>query len=95
MRICARLKGNRSRRIRLLKLRRGLERLAVVRAQIKAIEQRRAQELKEAPAAGTHPMVLMLAKVMGVGLETADMLVAEVLSRPLRDHRAVARLMRG
>jgi len=36
-------------------------------------------------------MVLLLAKVMGIGVETADMLVHEVLSRSLRDQRAVAR----
>src|SRR6202035_1322716 len=33
---------------------------------------------------------LMLASIKGVGLETAEMLVAEVLSRKLRDRRAVA-----
>jgi transposase len=33
----------------------------------------------------------MLARVIGVGVETADMLVQEVLSRNLRDRRAVAR----
>ena len=32
-----------------------------------------------------------LARVVGVGLETAEMLVHEVLSRDLRDRRAVAR----
>ena len=36
-------------------------------------------------------MLLMLAKVLGVGVETADMLVHEVLARELRDERAVAR----
>src|SRR5882762_6827463 len=36
-------------------------------------------------------MVLMLAKILGLGIETADMLVHEVLTRRLRDHRAVAR----
>ncbi len=36
-------------------------------------------------------MVRLLASVIGVGLETADMLVQEVLSRNLRDRRAVAR----
>ena len=36
-------------------------------------------------------MVLLLARVIGVGLETADMLVHEILSRNLRDQRAVAR----
>ena len=32
-------------------------------------------------------MVQALAKVVGVGMETADMLVREVLSRDLRDRR--------
>jgi transposase len=36
-------------------------------------------------------MVRLLARVMGLGLETADMLVHEVLARNLRDRRAVAR----
>jgi transposase len=36
-------------------------------------------------------MLLMLAKVLGIGVETADMLVHEVLSRDLRDDRAVGR----
>ena len=34
---------------------------------------------------------MMLASIKGVGLETAEMLVTEVLSRKLRDRRAVAR----
>ena len=33
----------------------------------------------------------LIARVIGVGIETADMLVHEVLSRDLRDRRAVAR----
>lgn len=36
-------------------------------------------------------MVRLLVRVIGVGIETADMLVREVLSRNLRDRRAVAR----
>ena len=36
-------------------------------------------------------MVLLLARVIGIGVETADMLVQEVLSRNMRDRRAVAR----
>jgi transposase len=36
-------------------------------------------------------MVLVLMRVIGVGIETADMLVKEILSRNLRDRRAVAR----
>jgi len=75
----------------LAELRRGLERLAVIKAQIHAIEKARLQQLKAEPTKGTHPMMLMLAKVLGVGIDTADRLVHEVLSRNLRDHRAVAR----
>lgn len=36
-------------------------------------------------------MTLMLARVIGIGIETADMLVQEVLPRGLRDRRPVAR----
>jgi transposase len=36
-------------------------------------------------------MVLLPARVIGIGIETADMLVKEILSRNLRDRRAVAR----
>ncbi len=75
----------------LAELRRDLERLAVIRVQIKAIEQARLERLQAAPAQGTHPMILMLAKILGLGIETADMLVHEVLARGLRDQRAVAR----
>ena len=36
-------------------------------------------------------MVNLLARMMGIGIDTADMLVHEVLVRNLRDRRAVAR----
>ncbi|MER9708320.1 transposase [Mesorhizobium sp. M0204] len=36
-------------------------------------------------------MVRLLSRIIGVGIETADMLVNEILSRGLRDRRAVAR----
>ena len=36
-------------------------------------------------------MVRLLSRVIGIGIETADMLVREILSRKLRDRRAVAR----
>ena len=75
----------------LAELQRALARLDVIKAQIKSIEAARLQRLKAAPAQGTHPMLLMLAKILGVGVETADMLVHEVLARELRDERAVAR----
>jgi transposase len=63
----------------------------MIREQIRAIETARLQRLKDAPRQGTHPMMQMLARIMGIGIETADMLVHEVLSRKLRDQRAVAR----
>jgi transposase len=75
----------------LAEFRRDLARLAVVREQIAAIEQARLERLEQAPKAGPHAMVRLLASVVGVGVETADMLVQEVLSRDLRDRRAVAR----
>jgi transposase len=62
-----------------------------LREQIKIIEQARLERLKEAPDEGPHPMLRLLARVVGVGVETADMLVHEVLSRQLRDEKAVAR----
>jgi hypothetical protein len=40
---------------------------------------------------GSNAMVHLLARVVGVGVETADMLVQEVFSRNLRDRKAVAR----
>jgi transposase len=75
----------------LAELRREMARLAFIKEQIKEIEKARLAALKQAPREGTHPMLLMLARVMGIGVETADMLVHEVLSRNLRDQRAVAR----
>ena len=72
-------------------LRRDMARLAWVREQINAIEQARLGRLEQAPARGPDAMVRLLARVVGVGVETADMLVQEVLSRNLRDRRAVAR----
>jgi transposase len=72
-------------------LRRDMARLQLIREQIKAIEKARLEHLKKATRKGTHPMLLMLAQIMGIGVETADMLVHEVLSRNLRDQRAVAR----
>lgn len=72
-------------------IRRDLARLAVVREQIEAIERDRLARLQQAPQSRSNAMVVLLARVIGVGIETADMLVQEILSRPLRDRRAVAR----
>jgi transposase len=75
----------------LEEIKRDLARMAVVRSQIAAIEKARVQRLKRAPKTGPNLMVQLLARVIGIGIETADMLVREVLSRTLRDRRAVAR----
>jgi len=72
-------------------LRRDMARLQLIRQQIKELETALLEQLKQAPRKGTHPMVRMLAQILGIGVETADMLVHEVLSRKLRDQRAVAR----
>jgi transposase len=75
----------------LAELRRDMERRRLVRDQIRQIEDARLDRLERAPSDEPHAMVRLLARVMGVGIETADMLVQEVLSRNLRDRRAVAR----
>ena len=74
-------------------LRRHLARLRVVREQIRAIEEGRRRNLAAAPAGakGLHAMIHLIGRVLGVGVETADMLVNEILSRHLRDRKAVAR----
>ena len=75
----------------LAELRRDMERRRLVRDQIRQIEAARLECLEDAPCDGPHAMVRLLARVIGVGIETADMLVHEVLSRNMRDRRAVAR----
>jgi len=75
----------------LAELRRDMERRRLVSDQIRQIEEVRRERLEHAPWDGPHAMVRLLARVMGVGIETADMLVQEVLSRNLRDRRALAR----
>ena len=75
----------------LEEIKRDLARMAVVREQIAAIEKARVDRLKQAPKTGSNAMVQLLARVIGIGIETADMLVREVLARDLRDRRAVAR----
>jgi transposase len=72
-------------------MRRDLTRLALIREQIKDIEQARLARLERAPQTGPNAMIRMLASISGVGIETAEMLVQEVLARNLRDRRAVAR----
>ena len=55
------------------------------------IEEARQKRLEQQHETGPHAMVRLLARIVGVGVETADLLVHELLSRPMRDRRAVAR----
>src|SRR5690349_8943399 len=75
----------------LAELRRDMARLRLVRDQIRQGEDARLEALERQPATGRDAMLRLLARVVGVGVETADMLVHEILSRGLRDRRAVAR----
>lgn len=75
----------------LAELRREMARRRLVSDQIRQIEDARLERLKQTPSDGPHAMERLLARVIGVGVETADMLVQEVLSRSMRDRRAIAR----
>ena len=69
----------------------GAAALRLINDQTREIEAARRDRLTRHPDQGGHPMVLLLARVIGIGIETADKLVQEVLARELRDRRAVAR----
>ena len=75
----------------LAELHRDMQRRRLVSEQIREIEKGRLEHLAQAPNTGPNLMVCLLARVIGIGIETADMLVQEILFRSLRDRRAVAR----
>jgi len=82
----------------LAELRRALERLAQLRAQIAEIEAARREHLGRAAAApqgrgndSPEAKTASLAQIYAIGLESADCLARELFVRPLRDRRAVAR----
>src|SRR5690349_6081991 len=54
----------------LAELRRDLARLHLIRAQIKAIEATRLERLQQAPDQGPHAMVRLLARGIGIGVES-------------------------
>src|SRR5262249_42925970 len=74
----------------LAEMRRDMARLRLVREQIREIESARLQRLKVSESRA-QTTVKLLTRIIGIGIETADMLVHEILSRKLRDRRAVAR----
>jgi transposase len=75
----------------LAELRRDMERRSFICEQIRKIEEERIEHLKQAPNTGANVMVRLLARVIGIGIDTADLLVHEVLLRSMRDRRAVGR----
>jgi len=75
----------------LAEVQRDMARLGFVMSQIREIEQARQKRLEQEPETGPHTMARHLCRIVGIGIETADMLVHEVLSRPMRDRKAVAR----
>ena len=72
-------------------LKHDMARLQLIREQIDEVEKARFARLHVAPNRGLSAQVRLLCRVVGIGIETADMLVHEVLWRKLRDRRAVAR----
>jgi transposase len=75
----------------LAELKRDMERRRFICEQIQKIERQRLERIATAPNNRPNAMVRLLARVIGIGIESADMLVQEVLNRYLRDRRAVAR----
>src|SRR5882762_257538 len=88
---CTPRKECRCRQMLWRSLQRDMARLGFVVSQIREIEEARQKRLEHQPETGPHAMVRLLARIVGVGVETADLLVHELLSRPMRDRRAVAR----
>lgn len=72
-------------------MKRAFARLESLKQQIKDIEAARVDHLHQTSGASRGTMVRQLAQVVGIGTESADMLVQEVFLRPLRDRKAVAR----
>ena len=62
----------------LAEMRREMARLRFVTVQINGIENERLHRLEQAPEYRRNAMVLLLARVIGIGIETADMLVNEI-----------------
>ena len=75
----------------LAEIRRAMDRLVLVREQIKEIEDTRAEKIAQETPAWHHAMVGKLATIHGLGVDTADMLVSEVFYRDIPNRQALAR----
>src|SRR6202162_5627860 len=65
----------------MAELRRDMERRRLVNNQIRQIEEERPKRIEQAPCDGPHVMVRLLARVMGGGIERADLVGLVVWSR--------------
>src|SRR5215475_8295098 len=88
---CARPRASRSRPTRSLSCSAIWRESSSLPSRSVKLRRARLEQLKQAPKARPNLMVLVLMRVIGIGIETADMLVKEILLRNLRDRRAVAR----
>jgi transposase len=59
----------------LAELQRDMARLGLVIGQSREIEKASQKRLEQQPETAPHAMVRLLARVVGIGIETADMLV--------------------
>jgi transposase len=75
----------------LAELRQMLARLQLICEQVKEIERQRLARLEQQSVQGPWAMVHQLAQIYGLGIETAQVLVFEMLYRSFPDRRAVAR----
>jgi len=75
----------------LTELGRDFARLHLVKEQLKAIESTRCKQLAKTPNERHTAMVRSLTRVVGLGIETADVLGSEAFCRDLSDGRAMAR----
>jgi transposase len=73
-------------------MRRDMERLQFIKCQLKTIEQERLRHFEQNPEDPINVKVGLLSRIYGLGLDTADTLVREILLRMLRDRKAVARI---
>ena len=67
----------------LAEIRRAMDRLVLVREQIKQIKDTRAEKIAQETPAWHHAMVGKLATIHGLGVDTVDMLVSEVFYRDI------------
>ena len=79
----------------LAEIRRAMDRLVLVRAQNKEIEDTRAEKIAQEMPAWHHAMVGKLATIHGLGVDTSDMLASELFFRQIPNRHEWGRLVEG